>query len=105
MTAAAESGAGGAGGSALPGAGAGGSALPGGGKAGHAPIVAVVMGSPSDLPVMQPAADVLAELGVSHEVRVVSAHRTPDHMVDFAHGAIERGIRVIVAGAGGAAHL
>jgi 5-(carboxyamino)imidazole ribonucleotide mutase len=72
---------------------------------GRTPLVAVVMGSPSDLPIMQPAADALAELGIAHEVRVVSAHRTPDHMVDFARAAHGRGIRVIVAGAGGAAHL
>jgi 5-(carboxyamino)imidazole ribonucleotide mutase len=69
------------------------------------PLVAVVMGSPSDLGVMRPAADVLAELGLDHEIRVVSAHRTPDHMVDFARAAVGRGIEVIVAGAGGAAHL
>jgi 5-(carboxyamino)imidazole ribonucleotide mutase len=72
---------------------------------GLAPAVAVVMGSPSDLPVMQPAADVLTELGIAHEIRIVSAHRTPDHMVDFARGAVARGLQVIVAGAGGAAHL
>jgi 5-(carboxyamino)imidazole ribonucleotide mutase len=69
------------------------------------PLVAVAMGSPSDLKVMQPAVDALAELGIAHEVRIVSAHRTPDHMVAFAHGAAARGIRVLVAGAGGAAHL
>jgi 5-(carboxyamino)imidazole ribonucleotide mutase len=63
------------------------------------------MGSRSDLPVMQPAADALAELGIAHEVRVVSAHRTPDHMVDFARAATARGIQVLIAGAGGAAHL
>jgi 5-(carboxyamino)imidazole ribonucleotide mutase len=71
----------------------------------QAPIVGVVMGSRSDLAVMQPAADTLAELGVPHEVRVVSAHRTPHHMVDYAHQADSRGLRVIIAGAGGAAHL
>jgi 5-(carboxyamino)imidazole ribonucleotide mutase len=70
-----------------------------------APLVGVVMGSRSDLPVMQPAADVLADLGVPHELRVVSAHRTPDHMVAYAHGAGGRGLKVLVAGAGGAAHL
>jgi 5-(carboxyamino)imidazole ribonucleotide mutase len=69
------------------------------------PIVAVAMGSPSDLPTMQPAADVLTELGIPHEIRIISAHRTPDHMVDFAHAAAGRGIKVIIAGAGGAAHL
>lgn len=71
----------------------------------QAPLVGVVMGSKSDLPVMQPAADVLAGLGVAHEVRVVSAHRTPQHMVDYATTAADRGLKVIVAGAGGAAHL
>jgi 5-(carboxyamino)imidazole ribonucleotide mutase len=67
--------------------------------------VAVVMGSSSDLDVMQGAVDVLAEFGVPHEVRVVSAHRTPDDMISFGHAAAERGLRVLVAGAGGAAHL
>jgi len=71
----------------------------------EAPTVGVVMGSRSDLAVMQPAADTLAELGIPHEIRVVSAHRTPDHMVDYAHRAAERGLQVIIAGAGGAAHL
>ncbi len=69
------------------------------------PLVAVVMGSSSDLTVMQGAVDVLAEFGVTHEVRVVSAHRTPDDMIAFGHAAADRGLRVIVAGAGGAAHL
>lgn len=69
------------------------------------PLVGVIMGSSSDLPTMQPAADVLAEAGVPHEVRVVSAHRSPLVMVDYARGARERGLKVIVAGAGGAAHL
>jgi 5-(carboxyamino)imidazole ribonucleotide mutase len=63
------------------------------------------MGSKSDLPVMKEAADVLAELGVSYEITVVSAHRTPLRMVEYAQGASARGIRVIIAGAGGAAHL
>jgi 5-(carboxyamino)imidazole ribonucleotide mutase len=63
------------------------------------------MGSASDLEVMRPAADVLAELGIAHEVRVVSAHRTPLDMVDYATGAAARGLRAIIAGAGGAAHL
>ena len=71
----------------------------------NSPTVAIVMGSDSDLDTMQPAADVLAELGVPTEVRVVSAHRTPFDMVDFGRTAIERGLRVIIAGAGGAAHL
>jgi 5-(carboxyamino)imidazole ribonucleotide mutase len=70
-----------------------------------APLVGVIMGSDSDLPVMQGAIDALAEFGVAHEVRVVSAHRTPDAMFEYAHGAAGRGLRVIVAGAGGAAHL
>ena len=69
------------------------------------PIVGIIMGSDSDLPVMSAAADFLAELGVPHEVTVVSAHRTPMRMIDYAQGAVDRGIKVIVAGAGGAAHL
>ncbi|MBV9293285.1 MAG: 5-(carboxyamino)imidazole ribonucleotide mutase [Frankiales bacterium] len=69
------------------------------------PLVGIVMGSDSDWPTMQPAADVLAEFGVAHEVRVVSAHRTPRDMLDYGAGAAERGLRVIIAGAGGAAHL
>ncbi len=72
---------------------------------GGRPLVAVVMGSSSDLSVMQGAVDVLAEFGVPHEVRVVSAHRTPDDMIAFGHAAADRGLRVLVAGAGGAAHL
>jgi 5-(carboxyamino)imidazole ribonucleotide mutase len=67
--------------------------------------VGVIMGSDSDLGVMQGALDVLTEFGVPHEVRIVSAHRTPDVMVDYARSAADRGLRVIVAGAGGAAHL
>ena len=63
------------------------------------------MGSDSDLPVMQGAAEALTEFGVDHEVRVISAHRTPDAMVEYARTAADRGLRVIVAGAGGAAHL
>lgn len=69
------------------------------------PIVAVIMGSRSDLRIMQPAADLLSELGVPHEVRVVSAHRTPDWMFEYATSAESRGIEVIIAAAGGAAHL
>ena len=69
------------------------------------PLVGVIMGSDSDLRVMQGAIDVLAEFGVAHEVRVVSAHRTPDVMVEYARAAAPRGLRVIIAGAGGAAHL
>jgi 5-(carboxyamino)imidazole ribonucleotide mutase len=68
------------------------------------PLVTVVMGSSSDLPVMKDAVEVLERFGVPHEVRVVSAHRTPDDMIAFGHAAAGRGIRVI-AGAGGAAHL
>ncbi len=63
------------------------------------------MGSDSDLEVMQAAVDALTEFEVPHEVRVVSAHRTPDFMADYARGAVARGVRVIIAGAGGAAHL
>ncbi len=69
------------------------------------PQVAVVMGSSSDLEVMRGAAEVLQRFGVPHEVRVVSAHRTPDKMLRFGHDAAGRGLRVIIAGAGGAAHL
>ncbi len=69
------------------------------------PLVAVVMGSSSDLETMEPAALVLRELGVEVEVRVVSAHRTPTDMVDFALAAADRGLKAIIAGAGGAAHL
>jgi 5-(carboxyamino)imidazole ribonucleotide mutase len=67
--------------------------------------VAVVMGSDSDWPVMQAAAEALAEFGVEFEVEVVSAHRTPDRMIAFGREAASRGIGVIIAGAGGAAHL
>ena len=70
-----------------------------------APLVGVIMGSDSDLPVMQAAIDVLTAFGVAHEVRIVSAHRTPDVMAEYARSAADRGLRVIVAGAGGAAHL
>jgi 5-(carboxyamino)imidazole ribonucleotide mutase len=69
------------------------------------PLVGVIMGSDSDLPTMQAAVDVLTEFGVACEVRIVSAHRTPDVMVRYARTAAERGLRVIIAGAGGAAHL
>lgn len=69
------------------------------------PRVAVIMGSASDWEVMRHAAETLAELGIPHEVRVVSAHRTPDGMFAFAEQARGRGIEVIIAGAGGAAHL
>lgn len=68
-------------------------------------LVGVVMGSRSDYAVMRGAVEVLKEFGVAHEVRVVSAHRTPDLLFDYAESAIARGLRVIIAGAGGAAHL
>ena len=69
------------------------------------PLVAVVMGSSSDLPVMQGAVEMLESFDVPHEVRVVSAHRTPREMLAFGQDAAGRGVRVIIAGAGGAAHL
>ena len=69
------------------------------------PLVGVVMGSKSDYAVMEAAVDVLREFGVAHEVRVVSAHRTPDLLFEYAAAAKARGLRAIVAGAGGAAHL
>lgn len=68
-------------------------------------MVAIIMGSDSDLPVMQKAADILNELQVPFEMTIVSAHRTPERMFQFARTAHERGIQVIIAGAGGAAHL
>jgi 5-(carboxyamino)imidazole ribonucleotide mutase len=69
------------------------------------PLVGVIMGSDSDLPVMQGAIDALTEFGVRHEVHVVSAHRTPQEMLDYGRDAADRGLRVIIAGAGGAAAL
>jgi len=69
------------------------------------PLVSIIMGSDSDWPTMRAAADLLAELGIPFEADVVSAHRTPDKMTRFARGAAARGIRVVIAGAGGAAHL
>ncbi len=68
-------------------------------------LVSIIMGSDSDLSVMEQAASMLKELGVSYEMDIVSAHRTPEKMFDFAKKAHERGIEVIIAGAGGAAHL
>jgi 5-(carboxyamino)imidazole ribonucleotide mutase len=68
-------------------------------------IVAIIMGSDSDLPVMQPAADFLKSFGIPFELTIVSAHRTPQRLVSYATKAKERGFRVIIAGAGGAAHL
>ena len=70
-----------------------------------APLVGIVMGSQSDWPTMQIASDLLTELGVPHETKIVSAHRTPDRMFDYAESASARGLRAIIAGAGGAAHL
>ena len=67
--------------------------------------VGIIMGSTSDLPIMQEAADILGELGIEFEINVVSAHRTPERMFEYAKSAHERGIKVIIAGAGGAAHL
>jgi len=69
------------------------------------PLVGIIMGSQSDWATMRNAAEMLAEFGVPHEAKIVSAHRTPDRMVAYAKSAKERGIQVIVAGAGGAAHL
>lgn len=68
-------------------------------------LVGVIMGSKSDWPTMKHAVDMLEEFGVPHEVEVVSAHRTPDKMFDYASSAESRGLKVIIAGAGGAAHL
>lgn len=67
--------------------------------------VAIIMGSQSDWPIMTNAADTLAALGISHEARIVSAHRTPDRLYEFAGNARDEGFKVIIAGAGGAAHL
>jgi phosphoribosylaminoimidazole carboxylase len=69
------------------------------------PLVGIIMGSDSDLPVMAPAAKILEEWGIPYELTITSAHRTPQRMVDYAHSAVSRGLRVIIAGAGGAAHL
>ena len=70
-----------------------------------APLVGIIMGSQSDWKTMRAAAEILDELGIVHEVRIVSAHRTPDRLYDYAKGAKGRGLKIIVAGAGGAAHL
>lgn len=70
-----------------------------------APVVGIIMGSQSDWETMRHAAETLESLGVAHEVRIVSAHRTPDRMADYAKQAHGRGLKVIIAGAGGAAHL
>ena len=69
------------------------------------PPIAIIMGSQSDWDTMQHAAAILKEFGIAHEVRIVSAHRTPQRLYAFATGALEAGLRVIIAGAGGAAHL
>ena len=70
-----------------------------------APLVGVVMGSRSDWETLRPATEILAEFGIPHEARVVSAHRMPDEMFAYAEGAAKRGLKAIIAGAGGAAHL
>lgn len=69
------------------------------------PQIGIIMGSQSDLPVMQEAVDILKELGVEYELTIVSAHRTPHRMVEYAESARNRGLKTIIAGAGGAAHL
>jgi len=69
------------------------------------PLVGIIMGSQSDWPTMRHAAEVLGSLGISHEVRIVSAHRTPDRLYDYAKSVAGRGLKTIIAGAGGAAHL
>ena len=68
-------------------------------------LVGVIMGSDSDLPVMQAASEALTEFRIRHELRIISAHRTPEEMLSYARSAAERGLRIIIAGAGGAAHL
>lgn len=69
------------------------------------PLVGIIMGSDSDLSVMQAASDILKRFGIAHEIEIVSAHRTPQKMYSYAQTAISRGLKVIIAGAGGAAHL
>lgn len=69
------------------------------------PIIGIIMGSDSDLPTMQEAANICEEFGVAYEVKITSAHRTPHYMAQYAEGAHKRGIKIIIAGAGGAAHL
>lgn len=71
----------------------------------NGPIVGIIMGSKSDLDVMSAAVEVMEEFGVAHEVRIVSAHRTPDAMAEYAATAEKRGLKIIIAGAGGSAHL
>lgn len=70
-----------------------------------APLIGIIMGSQSDWPTMSAAAEVLSRFGIEHEAKVVSAHRTPEEMVEYAKSAGSRGLRVLIAGAGGAAHL
>ena len=71
----------------------------------NSPLVGIIMGSQSDWPTMRHAAEILGALGISHEARIVSAHRTPDRLYDYAKSAADRGLKAIIAGAGGAAHL
>jgi 5-(carboxyamino)imidazole ribonucleotide mutase len=71
----------------------------------QAPLIGIIMGSQSDWPTMRHAAEILGDLGISHEARIVSAHRTPDRLYDYAKSAAGRGLKAIIAGAGGAAHL
>ena len=72
---------------------------------GSAPLVGVIMGSQSDMPTMEQAVQILEEFGIPHEIRIISAHRTPDRLVEYARTAADRGLKAIIAGAGGAAHL
>ena len=69
------------------------------------PLVGIIMGSDSDMPVMKQAADILDDFAVPYEIKITSAHRTPDFMADYSKNAYKRGIKVIIAGAGGSAHL
>ena len=69
------------------------------------PLVGIIMGSQSDWPTLRAASEIMEKLGVAHETRIVSAHRTPDRLYNYAKGAAARGLKVIIAGAGGAAHL
>jgi len=82
-----------------------GTGRPGKGATGAKPLIGVVMGSKSDYEVLAPAIEILKTFGIPHEARVVSAHRTPDWLFEYAETAERRGLRVIIAGAGGAAHL
>ncbi len=75
------------------------------GKDNNKPLVGVIMGSRSDWPTMKRAAEILGDLGIAYETKIVSAHRTPDRLYDYAKGAKSRGLKTIIAGAGGAAHL